>query len=332
MPEPSQSGVDRARQQCPPITVIKTARRGERDCFNPPIPAYSPASPVIVAVSLPFLFSFPPLAQWVVHTPHPFLIRFGENFGLRYYGLAYLLGFAGAAWLLHRYHRAGRSTLGPTDIWDLMTYIIAGVLIGGRLGYFLLYQPGSLLSEPLELFRVWEGGMASHGGFVGVTLALFIFARRARMSFLHLGDLIVSTVPLGLGLGRVANYLNGELWGKTTDVPWAVVFSATGGGFLPRHPSQLYEAVLEGFLLLGFMQWRFWRGTVVQTAPGRLAGEFLVAYATARIVCELFREPDAGIPLLFGLSRGTFYSIFLAAAGLTLIGWRRGAGTRANEK
>jgi phosphatidylglycerol---prolipoprotein diacylglyceryl transferase len=297
-----------------------------------------------VLSSLSSVLSLPssalPLAQWV-HTPHPFLIRFGENFGIRYYGLAYLLGFVAATWLLHRYHRAGRSPVGPDAIWDLMTYLIAGVLVGGRLGFFLFYQPGTLFSDPLALFKVWDGGMASHGGFLGVTLALFIFARRHRVAFLHLSDLIVSTAPLGLGLGRVANFLNGELWGKATDVPWAVVFVQTGGGNVPRHPSQLYEALLEGFLLFAFLQWRFWRGAasprttgpqttgprdVAATAsrtsslhsqPGRLSGEFLLAYALARIVCELFREPDAA-PIL-GLSRGTFYSLFLAAAGLALV-------------
>ena len=267
-----------------------------------------------------------PLAQWV-HTPHPFLIRFGENFGIRYYGLAYLLGFVAAAWLLHRYHRTGRSPLGTDAIWDLMTWLIAGVLVGGRLGYFLFYQPGTLLTEPLALFKVWDGGMASHGGFLGVTLALFLFARRQRIGFLQLSDLVVSTVPLGLGLGRLANFLNGELWGKATDASWAVVFSATGGGNVPRHPSQLYEAALEGFLLFAFLQWRFWKTTVAQKQPGRLAGEFLFGYALARIVCELFREPDAA--LILGLSRGTFYSVFLVVAGVALMVYASRAARRS---
>ncbi|MDQ5977473.1 MAG: phosphatidylglycerol---prolipoprotein diacylglyceryl transferase [Verrucomicrobiota bacterium] len=258
----------------------------------------------------------PSLAQWV-HTPHPFLIRFGEGFGIRYYGLAYLLGFIGAAWLLHRYHRAGRSPFGLNTITDLMTYLIAGVLVGGRLGYFLFYQPGTLLSEPLALFRVWEGGMASHGGFLGVLFALWLFARRQQMPLFHVSDLVVSTVPLGLGLGRLANFLNGELWGKATDVSWAVVFSATGGGNVPRHPSQLYEAALEGFLLLVFLQGRFWKCAAVTARPGKLSGEFLLGYAVARIVCEFFREPDAA--LILGLSRGTFYSVFVAIAGVGLM-------------
>jgi phosphatidylglycerol:prolipoprotein diacylglycerol transferase len=257
-----------------------------------------------------------PLSFWE-HTPHPFLIRFSETIGIRYYGLAYLLGFVGAAWLLYRYHRAGRSPFGLDTISDLMTYLIAGVLVGGRLGYFLFYHPQSLLAEPSILFRVWEGGMASHGGFIGVILALWIFARRHQVPLLHVGDLVVSTVPLGLGLGRLANFLNGELWGKSTDVPWAVIFAQTGGGSQSRHPSQLYEAVLEGFLLLALMQWRFWRSTIVQQNPGRLSGEFLLSYAVARVVCELFREPDAG--LILGLSRGSFYSLFLAAGGLFLV-------------
>jgi phosphatidylglycerol:prolipoprotein diacylglycerol transferase len=257
-------------------------------------------------------------AYWE-HTPHPFLIRFSENFGLRYYGLAYLLGFAGAAYLLYRYHRTGRSPFGLNAISDLMTYLIAGVLIGGRLGYFLFYQPFTLVTEPLALFRVWEGGMASHGGFIGVIGALWLFARRQKTSFFLVGDLVVSTVPLGLGLGRLANFLNGELWGKTTDVPWAVIFAQTAGGAIPRHPSQLYEAALEGFLLLALVQWRFWRGKVVTSQPGRLSGEFLLAYAVARVVCEVFREPDVGVSPILGLNRGAFYSLFLAGAGLALI-------------
>lgn len=268
------------------------------------------------------MLGWPSIAYWV-HTPHPFLIRFSENFGIRYYGLAYLLGFLAAGWLLHRYHRAGRSPLGLNAISDLMTYIIAGVLVGGRLGYFLLYQPATLIADPAALFRIWDGGMASHGGFLGVIIALFVFARRQRVPFFQISDLIVSTAPLGLGLGRVANFLNGELWGKAADVPWAVIFQQTGGGNVPRHPSQLYEAVLEGFLLFAFLQWRFWRSATVKLQPGRLSGEFLLAYAVARVVCEAFREPDAS--LILGLSRGMFYSLFMAVGGLAIIATRRGS-------
>lgn len=262
-----------------------------------------------------------PVGNWQ-HTPQPFLIRFGEDVGIRYYGLSYLLGFAGAVWLLRRYHRAGLSPLDANAIWDLITYLVAGVLVGGRLGYFLLYQPGAVLSDPLVLLRVWEGGMASHGGFVGVILALVLFARSRKVGFFRLSDLVVTTVPLGLGLGRLANFMNGELWGRAASVPWAVTFAHSGGGDIPRHPSQLYEALLEGAVLFVLMQWRLWsKQSSALRVPGRLSGEFLVAYAIARIVCEVFREPDAG--LILGLSRGIFYSIFVAIAGVTVLATRR---------
>jgi phosphatidylglycerol:prolipoprotein diacylglycerol transferase len=264
----------------------------------------------------------PPLAYWV-HQPHPFLIQFSENFGIRFYGLAYLAGFLIAGWLLRRYHQAGRSALDANAIFDLMTWLVAGVVIGGRLGYFLLYQPELVVRDPLALIRVWEGGMASHGGFVGVILAMWLFARRRKIPFLPLTDLVVSTVPVGLFFGRVANFINGELWGKPATVPWAVIFEKTGGGALPRHPSQLYEAALEGLLLFAYVQWRFWKSDCTQRQPGRLAGEFLVGYALLRIFGERFREPDAGVELLYGLSRGTFYSLFVLAGGLAVVAFTR---------
>jgi phosphatidylglycerol:prolipoprotein diacylglycerol transferase len=263
-----------------------------------------------------------PLAYWV-HDLSPFLLRFSDNVGIRYYGLAYVLGFVGAVWLLHRYHRAGRSPFGSNTIGDLITYIVFGVMLGGRLGYFLLYQSEAIFRDPLALLRVWEGGMASHGGFVGVLFALILFARRHHVSFFPVSDLIATTAALGLFFGRVANFINGELYGKITDVPWAVIFpqSATAETpvhlILPRHPSQLYEAALEGAVLFAWAQWRFWRSDVARTHPGRLSGEFLLAYALVRMLGESFREPDAS--LLLGVSRGTFYSIFLIAGGLVLV-------------
>ncbi|HUJ44849.1 MAG TPA: prolipoprotein diacylglyceryl transferase [Opitutaceae bacterium] len=264
----------------------------------------------------------PPLAYWV-HDLSPFVVRFGENFGIRWYGLAYVLGFLAGGWLMMRYYRAGRSALSADRVPDFIVALVAGVLIGGRLGYFLLYDFDLLRLHPLVLLRVWEGGMASHGGFLGVVLAVWWFARRTGLPFLHLGDILVTTVPVGLLFGRLANFVNGELWGKITTVPWAVIFpkSAPEGTPLalvaPRHPSQLYEAALEGVVLLALMQWRLWKSGVVRTQPGRLSGEFLLAYAVARCLGEIFREPDA--PLILGLSRGTFYSILVAIAGVALI-------------
>ena len=269
------------------------------------------------------------LAYWVDNLS-PFVIRFSGNFGIRYYGLAYLLGFIAGLWLLHRYTSAGRSLVPAAKIADLVTALVIGVLVGGRLGYFFLYGGWrNFPSDPLMIFRVWEGGMASHGGMIGVALALTWFARANKIPLPHLCDLIASVAPAGLFFGRVANFINGELWGKPTRVPWAVIFpqSEQPGTpvnlMFPRHPSQLYEAALEGVLLFAYLQWRFWKSDAVRTRPGRLGGEFLVGYALVRIFCEIFREPDEGIALIFGLSRGTFYSLFMIAIGAVLI-LRRG--------
>ncbi|MBI5690587.1 MAG: prolipoprotein diacylglyceryl transferase [Verrucomicrobia bacterium] len=272
-----------------------------------------------------------PLAIWV-HDFDPFLIRFSENFGIRYYGIAYLLGFLAAAGLLVLYHRRGRSPLGFNAVTDLMTALVFGVLVGGRLGYFFLYQLDTFRADPLALFRVWEGGMASHGGFLGVVVALWWWSRRQQTSLLHAADLIVTTAPAGLFFGRIANFINGELVGKITTVSWAVIFPHNEIDRhlvrpFPRHPSQLYQAALEGAVLLAYLQWRFWRASPSSLRPGQLSGEFLIGYAVLRMVGEHFREPDA--PLLFGLSRGTFYSFFLILAGAyLLIRARRQSGPR----
>jgi phosphatidylglycerol---prolipoprotein diacylglyceryl transferase len=267
-------------------------------------------------------------AYWV-HDLSPFVIRFTDTIGIRYYGLAYVLGFLGGAWLLHQAARRGRLQVPPASISDLMIALVLGVMIGGRLGYFFLYHPEYLLRDPLMLLRVWEGGMASHGGFLGVGVALLWFARRQKIALLHLSDAVVAAAPLGLMLGRVANFINGELWGRATTFKWAVIFpeSAAPGTpvefIAPRHASQLYAAFLEGALLLALFQWRYWRTDVVQRQPGRLAAEFLIVYAIARGISEQFREPDA--PLIFGLTRGTFYSLFLIIVGVVVI-WRQRRG------
>lgn len=264
----------------------------------------------------------PLLAYWV-HDLSPFVFSFTETIGLRYYGLAYLAGFAAAWWLLVRYARRGLTPLPADRVGDLMTALVIGVLVGGRLGYFLLYQPESLWREPLSLLRVWDGGMASHGGFVGVAVALWWSGRTYRLPWRHLGDLVVSVAPAGLFFGRIANFINGELPGKITEVPWAVIFPSSALPGTPtelipaRHPSQLYAAGLEGLLLLGFTQYLIWKTPLARRAPGRIAGLFLLGYALLRSLGEIFREPDAG--LILGLSRGTFYSIFLVAAGLALL-------------
>lgn len=263
-----------------------------------------------------------PTSYWV-HDLSPFLIRFPENpfgiEGIRYYGLAYLAGFIGAWLLLRIYNKREKYRIDTDSRATLMTAVIIGVLAGGRVGYMLLYDFGALLDNPLLLFRIDQGGMASHGGFIGVALALYWFAQRQQRSLLRLGDVIVTLAPIGLMLGRIANFINGELWGKVSTVPWAIIFpgsplayNAAAAAYLPepRHPSQLYQAGLEGALLLGYLQWRFWK---TRPPAGQIGGEFLLGYGAVRIVGEIFREPDAS--LLLGLSRGQFYSIFMILAG-----------------
>ncbi len=264
----------------------------------------------------------PALAYWVDQLD-PFLIRFRGNFGIRYYGLSYAIGFLAAAWLLYRYARAGRSLLPAGKVPDFMVAAVIGVLAGGRIGSYILYDRWrSFGSDPLEILRVWEPGMASHGGMIGVFLAAAWFSRSQGIPLLHLSDLVASTAPVGLFLGRIANFINGELWGKPSDVPWAVIFPRSppdaSGLLVARHPSQLYEALLEGALLFAYLQWRFWRTDAVRARPGRLAGEFLILYACVRIAGEVFREPDADVSLILGMSRGTFYSLFMIAFGLFL--------------
>jgi phosphatidylglycerol:prolipoprotein diacylglycerol transferase len=272
------------------------------------------------------------MTHWV-HNLSPFLVRFGEDFGIRYYGVAYLLAFAIAYGLLAAYERAGRIKLGAEGRLDLIFALVVGVMVGGRLGYFILYHPGELLN-PSVILRVWEGGMSSHGGFAGVLVAGWWFARKNKIPITRLADIVATLAPPGFLLGRVANFINGELWGKTTDVPWAVIFPASAPGvpvhlIEPRHPSQLYQAFAEGLILLIYTQVRFWKAKP-PLPNGRLCGEFLVGYAIARVAMEFFREPDAGVSLILGLNRGAFYSLAVFAAGVALIlssGTHR--GTRA---
>lgn len=260
-----------------------------------------------------------------VHDLSPYLIRFSEQIGLRYYGLAYVLGFAIGYFLLSHYHKKGRSPLDADRLSNFFFAIIIGVMAGGRLGFFLFYDFDPLLENPLNLFKVWQGGMASHGAFIGVTIAVFWTAWREKIPVLRLADLLVTVAAPGIFLGRIANFINGELAGRLTTVPWAVRFPGTMPGVPPdqvppRHPSQLYEAALEGLVLFIYIQIRFW----LSRAPlhrGRLTGEFLLGYAIARIVSEVFREPDAS--LILGMSRGTFFSLFLAVAGIGLILYSR---------
>jgi len=261
-------------------------------------------------------------AHWV-HDLSPFLIQFNESFGIRYYGLSYLIGFALGGWILFIAAKRGRLALKPEAVADLMTALVIGVMVGGRLGYYFLYEPANVLRDPVQLLRVWEGGMASHGGFVGVAVAMAWFVRKHDITFFQLADATIAVAPLGIGLGRVANFINGELWGRVSDVSWAVIFPASARPGTPlyeipaRHPSQLYAAALEGFLIFAYLQWRFWKTDAPLRQPGRITGEFLIIYGVARVITEMFREPDAS--LLLGLTRGTLYSLLMLVAGAIVI-------------
>lgn len=265
------------------------------------------------------------LSEYWIHDLSPFLWEFPEPYsnwgpgGIRWYGIAYLLGFIIAGFILRIAWKKGRSPYDPEQVMNLMTFQILGVLIGGRIGYVLLYQTSKFWQDPLVLLRVWEGGMASHGGFVGVCIATLWYARQSKQSPFPIGDLIVSIVAPGLLFGRIANFINGELWGRTTEVSWGVLFPNAPGFALSvaRHPSQIYAAILEGLIPFIYIQWRFWKSDTPSRFPGQLAGEFLLIYSAGRILNELYREPDAS--LIAGMSRGQFYSIFLALGGILLI-------------
>ena len=237
------------------------------------------------------------------------------------------MGFLVAGFLLRVYYSKGRSGLNAEQQMDLITAIILGVVIGGRIGYVFLYDFKDLLGDPLSIFRVWEGGMSSHGGFIGIIFGVYWFCLRSGQSFVKIADIAATLGPAGVFFGRLANFINGELWGKVTDVPWAFLFPKSGyysqilGQYMiePRHPSQLYAAGLEGLFLFLYVQFRFWFTNVSRRRPGRLVGELFIGYALVRIFGEIYREPDRGIELILGLSRGQFYSIFMILIGALFI-------------
>lgn len=246
--------------------------------------------------------------------PHidPVAIQIGP-LKVHWYGLMYLFGFLGA-WILAQ-RRAGKLGWRREEIDDLVFYSAFGVVLGGRSGYMLFYNLAALAYDPLSFFRVWEGGMSFHGGLVGVLVAMGLFARKYKRAFFEITDFIAPLVPIGLFFGRIGNFINGELWGKVTNLPWGMVFPAAG--HLPRHPSQLYEALLEGIVLFAVL-WLYSAKTRPQMA---VSGLFLFLYGTFRFLVEFIREPDAHIGYLaFGwLTMGQVLSFPMIAAGLLLL-------------
>ncbi len=253
----------------------------------------------------------PEQSYWVFEAIDPVIFSIGP-LAVRWYGLMYLVGFVAAYYLAKS--RMKRIGWNEDDIGDLLFWGFIGVVAGGRVGYVLFYQFSSFLADPLYIFKIWTGGMSFHGGLIGVLVALWLFARKKTISFLTVGDFVAPIVPLGLAAGRIGNFINGELWGRVTDVPWAIVFPAAGPE--PRHPSQLYQFALEG-LALFVLVWLFSR----QPRPtGAVGGLFLAGYGVFRFIVEFARQPDAHLGLnTLGLSQGQMLSIPMILLGLGLI-------------
>ncbi|OGS91534.1 MAG: prolipoprotein diacylglyceryl transferase [Gallionellales bacterium GWA2_60_18] len=253
----------------------------------------------------------------------PVAIHLGP-FGIHWYGLMYLAGFLTFLWLGRKRSAAlGDPRLDHKALDDLLFYGVLGVVLGGRLGEVLFYNPGYYLSQPLKILAVWEGGMSFHGGFLGVLAAMALFARRRNIRWLALMDFIAPLVPPGLAFGRLGNFINGELWGRPTDLPWGMVFPQVDN--LPRHPSQLYEFALEGIALFALLWWYSGK----PRPAGAVSGMFLIGYGSFRFLGEFARNPDDGIfgLMTFGISMGQWLSLPMVLAGIALLRYsqRRGA-------
>jgi phosphatidylglycerol:prolipoprotein diacylglycerol transferase len=262
------------------------------------------------------------MSVFVLPFPHidPVLVSIGP-LQIRWYALAYIVGIL-LGWM---YARAiirdqrlwdGPPPLTVTDYDDFVLWITLGIILGGRIGYVLFYNTAHFLANPSEILQLWKGGMSFHGGFIGCVLAVLLFGWKRRIPVLTLGDITCAVAPIGLFLGRLANFINGELWGRRADVPWAMVFP--GAGPQPRHPSQLYEAGLEG-LLIFLLLWLMIRAGALKR-PGLVTGAFAVLYALARSFAELFREPDAQLGFLWGgMTMGMLLSLPLLLAGIAFV-------------
>ena len=244
----------------------------------------------------------------------PIAIHLGP-FGIHWYGLMYLAGFMALLWL-GKWRIRKNPECGWTEkqLDDMLFYGALGVVLGGRLGYVLFYQPGYFLAHPGEIFAVWQGGMSFHGGFIGVLLAMALFAHRNGKPWLALMDFIAPLVPPGLAAGRLGNFLNGELWGRPTDLPWGMVFPQVDN--LPRHPSQLYEFGLEGVVLFTLLWWFSSKPRPV----GAVSALFLIGYGTSRFLVEFAREPDSFLgTLALGMSMGQWLSLPMVLVGIWML-------------
>ncbi len=248
----------------------------------------------------------------------PVAVQLGP-FGIHWYGLMYLVGFLGLLWLgKWRIRQHPQSGWTERDLDDILFYGALGVILGGRLGYVLFYQPAHFLAHPSEILAVWQGGMSFHGGFLGVLIAMALFARKTGKRWLAIMDFVAPMVPIGLGAGRLGNFINGELWGRATDLPWGVVFPMVDSQ--PRHPSQLYEFGLEGVLLFAVL----WRFSSKPRPVGAVSALFLIGYGASRFIIEFAREPDAFLGTLsLGMTMGQWLSLPMVLAGVWMWRWSR---------
>jgi phosphatidylglycerol---prolipoprotein diacylglyceryl transferase len=275
-----------------------------------------------------------PLSALTFPNIDPVVLQIGPV-AIRWYGLAWIAGIVFAWWYAKRQVSnealwpAGKTPCKPADIDDFLIWAALGTLIGGRIGYVLFYDFAVFMDNPLRIFALWEGGMSFHGGFLGTTLSMILFARSRGINVWSLFDVVAAGVPVGLGLVRVANFINSELWGRPTDVAWGVIFP--NGGPFPRHPSQLYEAALEGLVL--FVMLRMLTHWSLQLrSPGLIAGTFVAGYGLSRIIVEFYREPDAHIGYLAGnwLTMGMVLSLPMVIVGLwAVMSARRAAASSA---
>ena len=248
----------------------------------------------------------------------PFLVEWGW-FKIRWYSLGYLAGILIGWWYLLKLLARPGAPMARRHADDMVFYATLGIILGGRLGYVLFYKPGYYFSNPLEIPQLWDGGMSFHGGVIGTTLGILWLARKHGLNWLRVHDYVACCAPFGIFLVRLANFVNGELWGRPTDVPWAIVFPT--GGEEARHPSQLYEAGLEGLLLFIVLWFLFWK-TDARYQPGKLVGTFLLGYGLSRFTVEFFRSPDDHLTWLAeqsGLSMGQWLTLPMILGGLYLI-------------
>jgi phosphatidylglycerol:prolipoprotein diacylglycerol transferase len=300
---------------------------------------------------MPFAIFFPDLS------PELFAIEIGTfRFALRWYALAYIAGLLAGWWLIVQAVKrpalwpGDTAPMQPAQVEGLLTAVVLGVILGGRLGFVLFYQPGYYLQNPAEILQIWQGGMSFHGGLIGVAVAGFLFCRMNKVPPLQVADAMSMVVAIGLGLGRLSNFINAELWGRPTDLPWGVIFPGPAaqdcpgpvgivatelGQMCARHPSQLYQVALEGILLGAVVMWLAWRRGWLKT-PGALTGMFFTIYGLARFAVEFVRQPDAQFvgpdnPIGFaialspsvGLTMGQLLSLPMIALGLWLVVTRR---------